>query len=149
MTVAWRILSWLCRLLLGGLFLYAAYTKGLYPFQEPFRFAIALSSYQILPEPLVILVSRVMPWFEVVLGLGLLVGWKLRWFAAVAALLLTAFIAVMSVTYARGVQADCGCFGLGEPISGWTLARDSLILVFAIVLVVAAWRRPVVVSASD
>lgn len=135
--------------MLGGLFLYAAYTKGLYPFQEPFRFAIALSSYQLLPDALVILVSRVMPWFEVALGLGLLVGWKLRWFSSIAALLLGAFIGLMAVTYARGIQADCGCFGLGEPISGWTLARDSVILLVALVVVVAAYRRPVVAPTAD
>lgn len=136
-----KLLYWFCRLALAGLFFYAGLTKGLYPFQEPFLFAIAISSYQLLPEPLTIFVSRSLPWFEVALGIMLLVGWQLRWFASVAALLLGAFITAMSITYARGIEADCGCFGLGEPISPFTLGRDSLILAMAVFLTAYAWRR--------
>jgi putative oxidoreductase len=136
-----KFFYWFCRLALGGLFLYAASTKGLYPFREPFLFAIAISSYQMLPGSLIIFVSRALPWFEVALGIVLLLGWQLRWSAGVAALLLGAFIAAMTVTYARGIQADCGCFGLGEPISPLTLVRDSLIMAMAVFLTVRAWRR--------
>ena len=53
----------------------------------------------------------------------LLVGWQPRYFATFAALLLSGFMTAMSVTYARGIEADCGCFGLGDPISRTTLAR--------------------------
>jgi uncharacterized membrane protein YphA (DoxX/SURF4 family) len=138
-----KILYWICRLAIGGLFIYAGLTKGLYPLEEPFLFAIAISSYQLLPDALVVFVSRTLPWFEIVLGLLVLIGWQLRWFASTAAALLGAFILAMGVTYARGIEADCGCFGLGEPISPATLARDSFILLMAIFVAVRAWRiRP-------
>ncbi|MFQ5817480.1 MAG: MauE/DoxX family redox-associated membrane protein [Terriglobia bacterium] len=132
----------LARLVLAAIFLYAGFTKGLYPFEEPFLFAIAVSSYQLLPEWAVIFVSRALPWLEIALGLVLLVGWKLRYVAAFTALLLTAFMVAMGITYARGIEADCGCFGFGEPISPLTLARDSLFLGLAFYLAVSAWRAP-------
>lgn len=137
-----RVLYWICRLGLGGLFIYAGLSKGLYPFESPFLFEVAVSSYQILPVQGVIVVAHVLPWLEVALGLLLLVGWKLRYFATFAALLLLAFIAAMTITYARGIEADCGCFGLGEPISPFTLARDAVVLVMAVFLAACAWCLP-------
>lgn len=137
-----KVLYWIFRLAIGGLFIYAGFTK-IYPPDRPFLFAIAISSYQLLPDALVIFVSRALPWFEIVLGLLVLIGWQLRWFASTAAALLGAFILAMGVTYARGIEADCGCFGLGEPISPATLARDSFILLMAVFVAVRAWRvRP-------
>jgi uncharacterized membrane protein YphA (DoxX/SURF4 family) len=134
-----KSLYWISRLALAGLFVYAGYTK-LYPEENRLLFEIALSSYQLLPVQGVIVVARALPWLEIALGALLLAGWKLRYFATTAAALLGAFIAAMTITYARGIQADCGCFGLGEPISPTTLARDALVLVMAVFLAVYAWR---------
>ena len=55
---------------------------------------------------------------------------------------------VMGVTYARGIEADCGCFGLGEPITPATLTRDSLLFVLAVFLAIYAWRREVAGSTA-
>ena len=125
------------RLVLGGLFLYAGYTK----LRNPFLFEMAVDSYRLLPPVLVIVVARALPWWEVALGLFLLSGWKLRYSAALTALLLGAFLAAMSVTYARGTEANCGCFSMEERISPVTLARDSLLFLLGVALAVSAgWR---------
>lgn len=135
-----KVFELICRLVLGGLFVYAGFTK-LYPPENRLLFEMAVSSYQLLPVPIVIVVAYVLPWVEVTLGVFLMAGWKLRYFATFAALLLGAFIAAMGITYARGIEADCGCFGLGEPISPFTLLRDSGVLVIALFLAVYAWRK--------
>lgn len=134
----WRILQWISRLALGGLFIYAGFSK-LYPREHQFLFEMALSSYQLLPVWGVVVVARLLPWLEMGLGVLLLVGWKLRYVATFTVLLLSGFIAVMAVTYFRGIEADCGCFGFGEPISPSTLARDSVFLLMAVFLAVRAW----------
>ena len=127
---------------LGALFIYAGFTK-LYPREHQFLFELAVSAYQILPVWGVIVVARTLPWLEVALGVLLLVGWRLRYTSTLGALLLSGFMAAMAITYARGIEADCGCFGLGERISPETMARDSLLLVMAIFLAGYAWRvRP-------
>lgn len=136
-----RVLEWFCRLLLGGLFVYAGFTK-VYPAEHRFLFEMTLSAYRLLPPAAVIVVARALPWLEMALGVVLVLGWQRRYVASFVALLLGGFIAAMGITYARGIEANCGCFGFGEAISPWTLTRDSLLLVMAVYLAVTAWRRP-------
>lgn len=136
--MALRAFQWMGRLVLGGLFLLAGYIK----LRNPFLFEMAVDSYQLLPPVLVIVVARALPWGEVALGLFLLSGWKLRYSAALTALLLGAFLAAMGVAYARGTEANCGCFSMEERISPVTLARDSLLFLMAVFLAVCAgWPR--------
>jgi hypothetical protein len=54
------------------------------------------------------------------------------------------FLALMAISFARGVEAQCGCFGGGEPVSPWTLTRDSMMFLVAVYLTVYSWkiRRP-------
>ena len=136
-SVGWRVFGWIARLGLGALFIYAGYAK----LQNPFVFEMAVDGYQLLPPAGVIVVARGLPWLEVVLGLVLWTGWKLPYSAAFTTLLLGAFLVMMGITYARGIEAACGCFGSSEPISPRTLARDSLIFAVAAALAGRAWRQ--------
>ena len=134
--MAWRVFEWFARLALGALFLYAGYAK----LRSPFLFEMAVDGYQLLPPAGVIVVARGLPWLEVALGLLLWSGWKLPYSAAFTVLLLGAFLTMMTITYARGIEAACGCFGTSEPISPRTLARDSVIFLIAAGLTGRAWR---------
>ena len=127
------------RLVLGTVFLYAAWTK----LRQPWAlFALAIDAYGLLPEPAVIAVARVLPWAELLLG-GLLVSGRfLRWSAGAASALLVFFLAVMLRSYFKGLQIDCGCFGMGEALSWRTLVRDSGLLAASLVLTALAFRRP-------
>jgi len=127
------------RLALGAVFLYAAWTK----LRQPWAlFALSIDAYGLLPEPAVIAVARVLPWAELLLG-GLLVsGRLLRWSAGAASALLVFFFAVMLRSYFKGLQIDCGCFGVGEALSWRTLARDAGLLSASLVLTLLAFRRP-------
>ena len=133
--MAWRVLEWIARLALGALFVYAGYVK----LRNPFLFELAVDGYRLLPPTGVILVAHGLPWLEVALGLLLWSGWKLHYSATFTALLLGAFLVTMTITYARGIEAQCGCFGTSEPISPRTLARDSLIFLVAAGLAARAW----------
>ncbi len=132
-----RVLQWICRLALAAIFLYAGFVKA----GNRFRFEMDLSTYQLLPDWGVIAVAAMLPWLEMALGAVLILGWKQRYVTTFTALLLGAFMAVMGITYARGIEAQCGCFGFGEPISPTTLARDSVFFLMAVFLAVVAWRR--------
>jgi len=130
-----RILHWASRIIIAAIFIYAGYTKV----QAPIQFAAAIEKYQLLPPGAVLWVVKILPWSELVLGVMLIVGIKIRYFAGTAAAILSFFVVVMAVTYARGIEADCGCFGLGEPISPLTLLRDTLFIVPAAFLVAQPW----------
>jgi putative oxidoreductase len=127
------------RLLLGGVFLYAAYTKLS---QSWLLFALSIDSYQMLPEWAVLAVARTLPWTELALGVLLLSGWKLRYVSMGAAAILLLFFSVMVYQYAGGTGIDCGCFGVGEALSAKTLARDGVLLAAALGLVALSWRTP-------
>jgi len=143
MTMTTKILHWLCRLILAGVFIYSGYVKV----QEPLQFAVAISGYRMVPENLIYPMAKYLPWVEIFLGLAILIGWKIRYFSAATAVLLFFFIVVLAITISRGIEANCGCFGLNEKISPLTILRDSLFLIPALYLVFEPqlkkrWRRP-------
>ena len=127
------------RLLLGAVFIYAAYTKLR---QSWLLFALSIDSYQLLPEWAVFALARTLPWLEVALGILLIAGVWLRYLSVAAAGILGLFFTVMVVSYFRGAGIDCGCFGVGEPLSLKTLARDGVLLAAAVALVAVAWGGP-------
>jgi uncharacterized membrane protein YphA (DoxX/SURF4 family) len=128
------------RVLLGAVFMYAAYTKLQ---QSWLLFALSIDSYQLLPEWAVYAVARTLPWFELALGILLIAGVWLRYLSVIAAGILALFFAVMVVAYFRGGGIDCGCFGVGEPLSAKTLIRDGALLAAALALAALSRRRMV------
>jgi putative oxidoreductase len=126
------------RLVLGAIFIYAAWTKLK---QSWLIFAMSIDAYQLLPEWAVLTVARALPWFELLVGILLLAGYKVRYVAAAASALLVFFFALMLRSYIQGQGIDCGCFGVGEAISPKTLLRDGSMLAAAVLLTVAAFMR--------
>lgn len=131
------ILHWLSRLFLAVVFLYSGYVK----WQEPLQFAVAIHAYKLAPETMEYHLATYLPWFELLLGLLLLSGWKIRYSAMATTGLLLFFIVILSITYARGIEANCGCFSLDDRISIKTIARDSLIIIPAIFLLLESRFR--------
>jgi uncharacterized membrane protein YphA (DoxX/SURF4 family) len=136
------------RLVLGLVFVYAAWVKlfgtqwSWPPRLEPWElFALAISSYDILPLKWVELVARTLPWMELALGAMLLAGRGLRIAATVTSMLLLVFFGLMVRAFAQGKEISCGCFGPGEIISWWTLLRDGSMLAGAVVLTWIAFQR--------
>ncbi len=107
------------RLILGAVFIYAAYTKLR---QSWLLFALSIDSYQLLPEWAVLALARTLPWFELALGVLLIAGVALRALSVAATAILGLFFSVMLMSYFRGASIDCGCFGVGEALSVKTLA---------------------------
>jgi uncharacterized membrane protein YphA (DoxX/SURF4 family) len=124
------------RLLLGGVFIYAAYTKLA---QHWTLFAFSINSYGIFPEWTLKPIAILLPWVELGLGLLLVFGLWLRYAAAAVSILLLAFFGIMLRAYLQGQDIDCGCFGLGEALSIKTLVRDGLLLGLSLALTVGAF----------
>ena len=128
-----RPLILVLRLFLAAVFLYAAYTKLRQPY---LLFAMSIDAYQLLPEWAVLTLGRTIPWLELLLGILLATGYGLRYAAAGATLLLGLFFGVMLQAYVKGMGIDCGCFGLGEKISPFTLTRDGLLVALSLILAI-------------
>ena len=135
---AWWLLTVL-RVALGSVFVYAAYTKLRTSF---LLFAMAIDAYKVMPEWMAVGAAHVLPWVELAIGVALIAGVWLRITATGATALLAVFFTAMVHAYqpeAKEGQISCGCFGLGEPISGRTLMRDGALLTLSAILMIAAY----------
>jgi uncharacterized membrane protein YphA (DoxX/SURF4 family) len=149
-----RAIIWLGRLVLGSIFIYAGYSKLFTPnlmLQSFFMFKFSVlsnlsnfgqqvRSYHLLSESGVTFVSHFLPPFEIVLGLLLLIGWRLRIWASIVTVILIGFITVVTRAYLLHMQIDCGCFGKPEPLTGWTVIRDAAFLVLALAMTVFTFQ---------
>ena len=111
----------LSRYIVGGVFVLAS----LHKIVTPLEFAKIIDNYHILPGALINLAAVIMPWFELVAGLLILIGRRLRDEGTVIiGTLLLVFIVAISFNLIRGVDFDCGCFGDGNSSPTRTLIRD-------------------------
>ena len=134
-----RTIALLLRVVLGGIFLYAAWTK----LKDPWAlFAMAIDSYQVLPMWAVERVARTLPWVELLIGALLIAGRWLRTATSATSLLLLVFFGLMVRAYVKGMEIDCGCFGPGEAISWKTLLRDGSMLAGSLLLTAVTFVRP-------
>lgn len=144
-AAAWpRVLLFIGRVLLGGIFLVAAYAKlhfnGAWHFSDyHFLFAMAVDSYNMLPIWAVEVVARILPPLEALLGILLVTGIGLRWVAAFTSLLIGVFIGAMTRALILHIQIKCGCFGNNDPLTIWSLLRDSSFLVLSLAVTVGAF----------
>ena len=142
---AWaRALLIVGRVVLGLVFLVAAYTKlhfnGSWHFGDyHFFFAMAIDSYNMLPLWAVELLARFLPILEAVLGALLISGLGLRWVASITSGLLLVFIGAMTRALILHIQIKCGCFGNDEPLTIFTLLRDSTLLLLALAVTIGAF----------
>jgi uncharacterized membrane protein YphA (DoxX/SURF4 family) len=144
-----KALKWILLVLrigMGLMFVYAAWTK----LREPWiQVAMTVEAYQLLPPWAVEVVARTLPWGELLLGVWLLVGKWLRLASLASTGLLLAFIVVLTRSYLKGMQIDCGCFGDGDPISPLTLARDGSLFAASLAMTILAFRAAKVPIARD
>jgi len=129
-----RTLNFLLRLLLGGLFIFAAWDKVLHPQ----GFAMSVRAYKMIPFSLSNLFALVVSWSELIAGAMLLLGILPRKAAAALFLLLAAFTVAISTVLLRGMVVDCGCFGSeGGAATSWLLILRNVALLVATWLVMA------------
>jgi len=136
-----RWLALLARLYLGGLFLWAAVHK----IADPAAFALDVATYQFLPLAAINAFALVLPWVEVLAGVMLVAGLRVRSAALLVALMMAAFLVALGHALHLGLDLSCGCFASGgaeaDPISWRTLVRDGAWLLLAL-YVLAVDRRP-------
>jgi uncharacterized membrane protein YphA (DoxX/SURF4 family) len=141
---AW--MEWLlriCRLILGGIFLYASIDKIIHPAQ----FAQIVVNFKILPRSMVNIFAITLPWVEAVTGVFLIAGFY-EWASLTVVNGLTiAFMTTIAISLARGLNVTCGCFTTDPDVGkmNWlTFLRDLSFLIpgVAAYLLLFRLRRP-------
>lgn len=121
----------LLRLIVGGVFIWAAVTK----IADPLAFAQDVRNYRLVGQTLSFLTAIVLPWVELIAGVCLVIGVFPRSSALLISSLLVFFIALVAITMLRGIDVDCGCFGtFSRKADFWLILEDSIWLVMSLVL---------------
>lgn len=118
------VLGVLARLILAAVFLVSGAIKA----WDARETIVAVRAYQLLPESLVGTVAAVLPYFEIAVGLLLLIGLATRLAAVLAAVVMVIFVAAVISAAARGLSIDCGCFGGGGEVAAGQTAYTAEIL---------------------
>ncbi|OPY13648.1 MAG: Methylamine utilization protein MauE [Syntrophus sp. PtaB.Bin001] len=96
------------RILLAALFIYGGVVK----LMDPHAFARTISTYDLVPEPLLPVVAIGLPVVEFLAGFAL--AFDLRGSLATITGLLALFLAVLGYGILQDLDVDCGCFGAEE-----------------------------------
>jgi uncharacterized membrane protein YphA (DoxX/SURF4 family) len=154
-----RAVIWIGRLVLGGIFLYAGYSKVFLPnthlwplFFLKFSIATNLSNFAFQVEAFKLLspwgvnfVAHTLPFTEIALGLLVLIGWRLRIWASLLTLIMLGFFVLVTRAFLLHMNINCGCFATPEPIDLKKVLEDAALSALAVTMTVFAFveaRKP-------
>ncbi len=113
------------RIILGGIFIYAAAGKILYPSD----FSEAITNYQLMPVKATNIIAIILPWVELVAGLLLFNGFKTQSANIIIFLCLCVFSFGAFSAFIRGLDISCGCFSeAGRKVGLIFLIEESAML---------------------
>lgn len=134
------LLTLICRLIFGGVFIYASLDKIVHPDQ----FARIVYNYHLVPGWGVNLFALMLPMMELIAGVFLIIGIFYEGSRNLLLLLSVVFVAAIGINVIRGVNLECGCFTVssGAKKAGLMLIlRDFLFLIPGVVLWLSTSRR--------
>ncbi|HTQ62900.1 MAG TPA: MauE/DoxX family redox-associated membrane protein [Candidatus Solibacter sp.] len=148
-----RAIIWLGRLILGGIFIYAGYSKAFLPNHNfwPYfilkfsitmnlsNFAAQVEAFKLLPEWGVQFVAHTLPFTEIILGLLVLIGWRLRIWATLLTLIMVGFFTVVLRAYLLHMDINCGCFAVPEPVNLKKVLEDAALAALGVLMTVFAF----------
>lgn len=126
-----EIISLLIRIFLGFVFLYAAIGK----IYDPNAFFKEIANYRIFPNLLSQIFAIFLPWVELIIGIFLIFGIRLRSTSFFSSVLLLTFTILVISAWVRGLNINCGCFshhieyvGLGKVMQNFVLILLSVFI---------------------
>jgi uncharacterized membrane protein YphA (DoxX/SURF4 family) len=154
-----RVVIWIGRLVLGGIFIYAGYSKiflpntNLWPFfilkfsisMNLANFATQVAAFKMLPLWGVEFVAHTLPFTEIALGLLLLIGWRLRIWAPVLTFIMFGFFVAVLRAYLLHMDINCGCFATPQPVNLQKVMEDAALSGLALLMTIFTFmeaRRP-------
>jgi len=134
------MVSLICRLVFGIIFIYASLDK----MQSPEQFARIVYNYHLLPSSLINIFSLILPISEMLSGILLILGLFYKGSRNYLVIILLIFIAAISINVFRGISLECGCFTVSSKAKshGWSLVlRDVAYLIPGVILMFSNSRR--------
>ena len=137
------IMIWICRLMVGALFLYSGFVKAndyigfAYKLEEYFTvfgtnfpaFKGFFDLFVPLAEPMAWFISV----FEIALAVALILGWKMNLTAWLTMIMMIFFTVLTGYSHFTGSVTDCGCFGDALKIEPWESFTKDIFLTIMLI----------------
>jgi uncharacterized membrane protein YphA (DoxX/SURF4 family) len=115
------------RIVIGLLFIYSSISK----YSDLSQFGDVVLKYNIIEEFFVPYLAILLPGVELIIGLMLVAGFRIKSAGFVSAALMVIFIVAISINFYRGENFDCGCFETSwmgiESTIGWPILVRNII----------------------
>lgn len=134
------IVALICRLTVGVVFCVSGADK----IAGIDAFSAAIEHYKLVPPSVALLIATILPWAELLCGLGLVSGLWSRGSALLTSLFLAVFIVAVLSAMARNLDISCGCF-THDPQAGrvgWQRVIEDLLLFCASLVVLFSRNTP-------
>lgn len=117
----------------GGVFVYA----GLLKVMDPISFLDDIRSFDLLGDPWAAWLAMGLPWLEILAGLAVMSGFLRSGGMLILNGSLLVFLAAILISWWRGIDIRCGCFGHSDATTNYRdlILRDLLLLAAGLVLV--------------
>lgn len=128
----------LLHLLLGGVFLYAGALKA----WNPMTFLDDVRSFDLLTDPYAAWLALFLPWLEIFSGIAVITGLLRKGALLVLNGSLLVFLVAIGISWYRGIDIQCGCFGSSDATSNYQelILRDLALLGLGLYLLWQASR---------
>lgn len=132
----------LCRVIVGILFIFSGLVKA----NDPLGLSYKMQEFfQVLHvgflAPAALVLSIIMIGFEIIAGVALLLGCKMRLFGTLLLLLMIVFTFLTAYAYLSGRIKECGCFGDCLPLTAETSFWKDVILLVLVIFLFAVRKR--------
>lgn len=135
----WIVLTWCCRLLIGGVLLVSALGKSL----DLKGFVEVLVTYRLFPDWSLWGLAFGITGIEWVLAVWILVGWRLPTGALLAMTMNGLYAIGLIITLIRGLDLpNCGCYGVffPQPLRWYSPLEDLVLMGICYALYVGAQK---------
>ena len=135
-----RFLATLGAISFGGIFVYAGFTKVWA--LGPLQFADDIRSFHLLEDPWVAVLAMSLPWVEIICGAAVILGFLRQGGLLILNGSLLVFLVAISISWHRGIDISCGCFGKTDSHATHAelIWRDIALLLLGIVLMLLPRR---------
>ncbi|MBS1915511.1 MAG: DoxX family protein [Bacteroidetes bacterium] len=131
-----KLLLNICRFLVGVLFIFSGLIKANDPLGLSYKMQEFFEVWNFhLFDNYTLAFSVLMIVFEIVAGVAILLGWRMKLFGWLLLLLIIFFSFLTGYAYLSGKIKECGCFGNCIPLtSGESFAKDIILFVLILFL---------------
>ena len=120
-----QLTVFLLRIVLGGLLLATGALKA----SHAPELASAIAGFRLLPGEIVAPMAVVLPYFEILVGLYLVIGLFTRVAGWISVVQFVVYAAAIASAVLRGIPANCGCFGPNDQATAdWPHVAFDLVL---------------------